>query len=454
VQRRLAWLAILPCALLVACATVRMPDLSRLYAAHAVDREAVPVILIPGLLGSRLARSGDGLELWPGSTGKLLTSGYLELAMRIDPVTLEPLDDGIVASGLFDNAIGKDFYGRVVEVLREVGGYQLSRPGDPVVQQKARLYIFTYDWRQDNVLTARKLDAFIERIRKDYGDPDLRVDVIAHSMGGLIVRYYQRYGTDDVLDGNVFPVTGAGAMKIRRFVMLGTPNQGSVTAIHKFLNGYRVGLASLPVEGVATMPALFQLFPHPLVDWITTIDGRPLERDLFDVELWRRFQWSIFDPHVQRRMQHEPGMWPEQQVFERWFEKRLERGRRFVWSLMVPTGDVKLMEPLLFGGNCVPTPRRLVVEEVGGDSIARLRPEQIFKPEPGVDYEALMFEPGDGTVTKSSLLGRQQLHPSVPRHEYSNVEISRAFFICERHDALTGNITLLDNMLNFLLGAD
>ena len=112
------------------------------------------------------------------------------------------------------------------------------------------------------------------------------------------------------------------------------------------------------------------------------------------------------------------------------------------------------MEPLMFGGNCVPTPRRLVVEEVDGDSVARLRPEQILKPEPGIDYEALMFEPGDGTVTKSSLLGRQQLHPSVPRHEYSNVEISRAFFICERHDALTGNITLLDNMLNFLLSAD
>jgi pimeloyl-ACP methyl ester carboxylesterase len=431
-----------------------MPDLTRLYAAHAADREAVPVILIPGLLGSKLARSSDGMELWPGSTGKLLTSGYLELAMHIDPVTLEPRDDGIVASGLFDNAIGRDFYGRVVEALREVGGYQLSRPGDPVVEQKARLYVFTYDWRQDNVLTARKLDAFIEQIRKDYGDPGLRVDVIAHSMGGLIVRYYQRYGTDDVLDSNVFPVTGAGATKIRRFVMLGTPNQGSVTAIHKFLNGYRVGLASLPVEGVATMPALFQLFPHPLVDWITTIDGRPLERDLFDVELWRRFQWSIFDPHVQRRMQHEPGMWPEQQVFERWFEKRLERGRRFVWSLMVPTGEIRLMEPLMFGGNCVPTPRRLVIEEVDGDSVARLRPEQILKPEPRIDYEALMFEPGDGTVTKSSLLGRQQLHPSVPRHEYSNVEISRAFFICERHDALTGNITLLDNMLNFLLSAD
>jgi len=453
-HRRLAWLAILPCALLVACATTRTPDLSRLYAAHAADREAVPVILIPGLLGSKLARSSDGMELWPGSARKLLTSRYLDLAMRIDPATLEPLDDGIVASGLFDAAVGQDYYGRIVKALREVGGYQMSRPGDPMFQQKARLYVFTYDWRQDNVLTVRKLDALIEQIRKDYRDPALRVDVVAHSMGGLIVRYYGRYGTADVLDGNSFPVTGAGLGKIRKIVMLGTPNQGTVTAVHKFLNGYRVALSRLPTEGVATMPALFQLFPHPMVDWITTIEGRPLERDLFDVGLWRRFQWSIFDPRVQRRMQQERGVWSDQDVFERWFEKRLERGRRFVWSLMVPTGNIELIEPLMFGGDCIPTPRRLVIEEVDGDSVARLRPEQILEPVQGVDYEALMFEPGDGSVTKSSLLGRQQLHPSVPRHEYSNVEVNRAFFVCERHESLTGNINFLDNMLHFLLSAD
>ena len=141
-------------------------------------------------------------------------------------------------------------------------------------------------------------------------------------------------------------------------------------------------------------------------------------------------------------------------MFERWFEKQLERSRRFVWSLMVPEGDVKLIEPLMFGGDCVPTPRRMVIEEVGGDSVARLRPEQIREPAQGVDYEALMFEPGDGSVTKSSLLGRQQLNPRVPRHEYTGVEVDRAFFVCERHENLTGNINFLDNMLHFLLSAD
>lgn len=452
---RSRWLAIPTCVLLLAaCAANRTPDLARLYQVQAGDPDRTPVVLIPGILGSRLAQASSGVEYWPGSTRKLLTSRYLDLALRIDPRTLEPLDDGLVASGLFDGAVGQDYYGRIVRALIDAGGYRLSTPGQPAGGQRARLYVFTYDWRQDSVVVVRQLDRFLAQIRQDYGDPAQRVDVIAHSMGGLLIRYYQRYGTADVLDDNNFPVTGAGVGKLRRVVLLGTPNQGTATAVHKFLNGYRVGLSKLPVEGVATMPAMFQLFPHPLVDWIATIDGRPLELDLFDVSLWRQLRWSIFDQRVQRRMHREPGVWPEQAVFERWFEKRLERARRFVWSLMVPTGSIEPVEPLMFGGDCVPTPRRLVIEEVDGDSVARLLPEQILEPVPGVDYDALMFEPGDGTVTKSSLLARQELNPAIPRHEYSNVEVDRAFFVCERHETLTGNINFIDNLLHYLLSVD
>ncbi|MEN8205545.1 MAG: hypothetical protein ABFS24_05990 [Pseudomonadota bacterium] len=42
--------------------------------------------------------------------------------------------------------------------------------------------------------SARELDQFIEQIRKDYGAPELQVDLVTHSMGGLIARYYLRYG--------------------------------------------------------------------------------------------------------------------------------------------------------------------------------------------------------------------------------------------------------------------
>jgi hypothetical protein len=419
-----------------------------------VSPERVPVIVIPGLLGSRLARASDDAEAWPGGARKLLTSDYLDLALRIDPETLEPIDDGLVPSGIFEGAAGKDFYRRLLRVLREAGGYRPSRPGRPLVLQRARVYVFTYDWRQDNVKTVRKLDELIEQIRRDYRDPGLRVDVIAHSMGGLIVRYYERYGTVDVLDGNSFVVTGLGLSKLRRVVLLGTPNQGTVTAVHKFLNGYRVGFSALPTEGVATMPATFQLFPHPLVQWVVNIEGEPLGFDVFDVEFWRRYGWSIFDHRIQRRMDRHRDTWPAQDVFERWFGKQLERARRFTWSLMVPAGGVPLIKPLLLGSDCVPTPRRLVFENVEGAAIARLRPEQIFLPAPGIDYESLMFAPGDGSVTLASLLSRQDLSREVPRHEQEGLETGRNLIVCERHDALTSDDALLDALIEYLLAPE
>ncbi len=436
------------------CATNRAPDLTRLYQAHANTRDRVPVIIIPGMLGSRLVDRATGVEAWPGSTRRLLTSGYLELALQIDPVTLEPLDDGLVPGGLFDSVAGRDFYGRVINALQQAGGYRLARPGQPATRGDALMYTFTYDWRQDMVRSVQKLDELIEQIRRDHGDPELRVDIIAHSMGGLIVRYYERYGTADVLDGNVFPVTGTGAQKLRRLVLLGTPNQGSVSAIHSFLNGYRVALSRLVTEGVATMPGLYQLFPHPRVTWITTTRGEPLELDLFDVELWRNFGWSVFNHEAQRRMASQPAFWPAQDVFERYFAKHLERAQRFMWSLSVPIGHVKLIEPLTFGGDCIPTLTHLVIEVVDGASVVRLRPEQIQNPVPGVDYDRLMYEPGDGSVTKSSLLGRQELDPTIPRNEFADIEIDHAFFVCAIHGTLTGNVHFLDNLLNYLLSAE
>ena len=453
-RRLFAWLAIPCCAAFLAGWPTLGHAADPLVPAHSTAPDRVPVILIPGLLGSRLARADTGVELWPGSTRKLLTSDYEELALRIDPETLEPIDDGLVPSGIFEGAAGKDFYRRIMQELRDAGGYRLAHPGQRADEEKASLYVFTYDWRQDNVKTVQKLDELIEQIRRDYGDPALKVDVIAHSMGGLVVQYFERFGTVDVLGGNSFQVTGLGIPKLRRIVLLGTPNQGTVTAVHKFLNGYGVGFSGLPTEGVATMPSTFQLFPHPLVDWVVNINGQPLNFDIFDVEFWRRYEWSIFDHRIQRRMDRHRDVWPRQDVFERWFQKRLERGRRFAWSLMVPAGAVPLIKPLLLGADCVPTPRRLVFENVEGESIARLRPEQILAPRPGVDYESLMFAPGDGSVTLSSLLSRQDMGAAVPRWEQASPAIGRELVVCARHDALTSDDELLHALIEYLLAPD
>ncbi len=267
----------------------RAPDLHRLYASGLERVQAPPVIIIPGILGSRLRERRSGRELWPGSLYNVLFSAR-SLALQIDPKTLEPRADDIEAYDLFRGLLGSDFYGAIIDTLEKQGGYVRGLPGHAADAGTRRYYVFPYDWRQDNVITARKLDALIDQLRRDYGDPQLKVDVVAHSMGGLIVRYYIQYGATDVLDGNDFPANFAGAEKIRTAVLLGTPNLGSVNGLHSLLVGHRVGWQSIPAEVLATMPSVYELLPHPVTNWIVDIN-RP------DAILSSATQWS-FQPRI------------------------------------------------------------------------------------------------------------------------------------------------------------
>lgn len=453
---RLCPLLLISVALLAGCGHLQRPDLHRLYASNRSVADQPPVILIPGLMGSRIA-DANGRELWPGPFTRVLFSSYPELALDIDPDTLQVDTHGQRAVGITDQIAGRAFYASIIETLRDVGGFELGTPGQKPAPGKRYLYVLAYDWRLDNVEAARALDRLIEQLRSDFGRPDLKVDIVAHSMGGLIARYYLRYGSEDVLERNDFPLTYRGAGRVRRVALLGTPNLGSVGSLHSFITGRRVVLGRVKTEHLATFPSLFELFPHPINDWIIAGSGLALDRDVFDVDLWRRFQWSVFDPKVQARIRAQA---PDAAagdarvaLLQRFFAQRLERARRFVWSLTVPLTEVP-WDMVTFGGDCALTPARILVENVNGDSLVRLWPDQIKHPVPGVDYDRLMLEPGDSTVTKASLLARESLDPLVPRHKFSFFPVRASFFLCERHDELSNNSSFQDNLMQFLLSRD
>lgn len=435
------------------------PDLHRLYMESMMVTDQPPVIFIHGVLGSRLKDSITKEDVWPGAISRLLSHDYSDIAYDIDPETLMHEPSTAVPYDIFDGAAGKDFYGKIVHTLSEIGGYELHQIGDKVDPKHKNYYVFLYDWRQDNVKSAAALADFIEQIRLDYNDPKLKVDIVAHSMGGLITRYYLRYGKQDVIGDNHFAdkVTMYGAERVRRVVLLGTPNLGSVKTLNLFITGLDIGISHIGTETLASMPSLFQLFPHTLIDWIVTSDGTPLDRDLFDVDIWRRFEWSIFDPVVRQRImaKFDDAAKGEAYLstFENYFERNLERARRFVWSLSVP---IPKEHPnlIVFGGGCTLTPARILVEEIEGESVVRMYPNEVTAPLDGVDYDALLLEPGDGSVTKASLLGRNALDPSIKRHKYLNLPIAQSFFLCESHESLTGNLNFQDNLLNTLLSRD
>ena len=433
------------------------PDLQRLYMQSMALEDQPPVIFIHGILGSKLKHEETDEELWFGPLWKLLFDEHEDLVMDIDPDTLRPEPGELTAFAIADNTAGKDYYGNILRTLEHVGGYEKVRPGQKVRPQTKYYYPFYYDWRLDNVTNAAHLADFIEQIRLDFDNPRLKVDIIAHSMGGLIARYYIRYGRTDVLDSNDFPVNMYGADRVRRVILLGTPNLGSVKILNSFIDGIKVGFRKINTETLVTMPSLYQLLPHPLNNWIVTSNGVPLDRDVFDVNTWRRFKWSIFAEDTRRRILSRHASAAEGEAYlktlDAYFEKSLERARRFVWSLTVPLPE-GYPELIVFGGDCALTPARILVEEVAGISEIRMYPDEVTLPVAGVDYDALLLEPGDGAVTKASLLGRDTLDPSVPRHKYSFFPLHHVFLLCEKHNSLTGNISFRDNLLNTLLSLD
>ena len=82
-------------------------------------------------------------------------------------------------------------------------------------------------------------------------DGDGRFNVVGHSMGGLVARYYLRYGAAEPTPDQ--PVTWAGARRIRNLILVAVPSGGSLPALEGLLFGNRVGLSyttlAAPVMG-------------------------------------------------------------------------------------------------------------------------------------------------------------------------------------------------------------
>ena len=76
------------------------------------------------------------------------------------------------------------------------------------------LFTFPYEWRDSNVFSANLLDEKIEQIKTICGCS--KVDLVAHSMGGLVTRSYIQSGD---YDGDV-----------DQLIFLGTPHKGAPTA--------------------------------------------------------------------------------------------------------------------------------------------------------------------------------------------------------------------------------
>lgn len=449
--RRLPWLLLASLVLAGCTAAPARPDLARLYEAEAHNPAQPPVILIHGLMGSTLVDADTGKEYWPGGVGTLAFSEYRELA-RVRAV--EESGGGLVPGDLFYGVARVDYYGALVEALERVGRFRRAQPGQPVTgdDDRRRYYVLLYDWRRENIHAVRQLHAMIEQIRKDYGDPDLAVDLLAHSNGGLIANYYLRYGPANVLDEREFVTWDQGPHRIRRMVLLGTPNLGSVISLERLQKGVKMAFRTVPVEVLATMATPFETLPHPDQQVIFGTDGKPVALDIYQPDTWRVRRWGVFSPEVEQRVMaaapdEETGALQMAEL-QSYFVRHLDRARLLHRALGQPihSGGV---EVAVFGGDCTLTPGRAVLERDERGERLVVRPEDLRQRVPGVDYERLLLLPGDGLVTRESQLGRGLVEGVGAGND--TFPFAQSFFLCERHDQLSVNPYFQNNLLHFLL---
>ena len=163
------------------------PPLARIYGATPFGgnhEPGPPLIFIPGAFGTTLQ---DGRrERWPSSTLKLLFSRYEDLAMAIDANGQSASPEALRPSGVMREGLGFDFYGRLLDALTQIGGYELVAAGSPPPSKRRALYVYTHDWRRDNPSLTPGLEQLIAQIRLDHGAPKLRVDMLGHSNGGVL----------------------------------------------------------------------------------------------------------------------------------------------------------------------------------------------------------------------------------------------------------------------------
>jgi pimeloyl-ACP methyl ester carboxylesterase len=160
-----------------------------------------PLIFVPGIRTSSLAlKKSDGHfeHFWPLMPHEFMIKDKLDRTFAyLDTKIRKKADDDVpvIATGLVPMA----YAGLIRSIL--AWGY---RPN-------VDFWTFPYDWRQSNSVSGQQLSRFIEE--KTAGRQHDGIDIISHSMGGIITRAAQMYGA-----------------RIRRTAYVACPHMGSPLA--------------------------------------------------------------------------------------------------------------------------------------------------------------------------------------------------------------------------------
>jgi len=429
--------------------------------------------VIPGILGSELVHRKTGEVAWP----RLLGVSRNQLPLPMTPDLAANRDDlfsgKIIESVKFAKILPEVYvYRGLLEALRKYAGYKDGNWDNPGVDgDKDTVYTFPYDWRRDNVETARELITRIALLKQKLNRPDLRFNIIAHSMGGLVARYAAMYGDADLPKDGVAPAPNwAGAAHIQRIILLGTPNEGSMDAFASILRGYSLTegihrlrlFSTLSKELAFSSPSVFELLPHSHSVRFVDENLQPLSIDLFDPETWRTYGWSEtarhdFNKRPLDNASADGSAATHTEKSLQYLTAVLHRAAKFHEALDAHTSESPLTF-FSFAGDCEQTlDAPLIVRDVRSNRWLTLTEPRDFRRTTGGKVSgrtaiAAMYVPGDGRVTRNSALGQDSRGVARDGNLGNpGLSITYAVFGCELHGSLPNNQTLQDNALSTLV---
>ena len=413
-----------------------------------------PIIIIPGLTGSDLVNRKTGEAVW-----------FNNHRAKDDDLRL-PMSPNISTN--HDNLVAKDIiravkflkflpeteiYERLIDALQTRGGYrEASWSTSARKDAEDTFYVFPYDWRQDNVESARLLIRRIETLKRRLGKPDLKFNIIAHSMGGLVARYAAMYGNAE-LSATPKP-TWAGGRHFSKIFLLGTPNEGSIESLSSLLHGFSYvgGALNLPFIqditrfDVFTVPSAYQLLPPPGAFVAYDESFNRIEIDIFDPANWEKYDWAIWkDPDFTKKFDA-----TEQKNSPAFLTAALNRAKLFHAALAASGVAKPPVSFYLVGADCKETPAAVLLlrdEKKGrwetrfkADGFTRSNGEKVK----GEDVKNLLFSVGDSVVTKRSLTAESQ-RAALP--------ITEELYQCVGHNKLVTSTEVQDKLFAFLSAA-
>jgi len=408
----------------------------------AIAPDRVPVVLVPGIsreVGAEL-RGGSLLPF----SGLALRTDEEAIARFGDPRFSADWGNALEVPARLDKALRRtDVRGLqgLIDRLVQNEGYLRGNPEQPLDKdypenpesirtdrtRVASLFVLYYDWRRDLAGSACLLAHRVARIRTATRAP--RVYVVGHSLGGVVARYYARYGGRDVMrdrecpletDASATLLNQPGGSHIAGLVSLGAPHRGSALAFRSLLQDFNLfGFVGVGLrDAVFTMPVAWELLPFAGPDGHTPllVGTNGVERvALYDPEVWAARGWMAGDPTDPER--------------KRFVEAVLGRAKRLHQRLGGRDASEDAVPRLVIGSDCRPTTARALVENGKVEFLARSQG----------DHPAFgrVTVPGDGVVSLDSALGI----PASPT--------LTALTVCARHAGYVEDSSVTDRIVQF-----